>query len=212
MPADPESPTPLNHVFVDFENVHQIDLSMIGAKSVVFTLFVGAKQTKLDTTLVEALMTHAASVQLVRINTTGKNALDFVLAYHVGRAAIQSPSAHFHIVSKDKDYDALVTYLRSRQLHAHRHDSFADLTFSAKPKAPVAKSVPAGADDPLSLAVSRLRKNDTNRPKKKATLLRHLKSGLGKDATDEDAAKLLERLSKAGHLSIDEKGVVSYRV
>ncbi len=27
----------MNHVFVDFENVHQVDLSLIGAKSVSFS-------------------------------------------------------------------------------------------------------------------------------------------------------------------------------
>jgi hypothetical protein len=43
----------MNHVFVDFENVHQVDLTLIGAKSVSFTLLVGAKQTKLDSDLVE---------------------------------------------------------------------------------------------------------------------------------------------------------------
>ena len=31
----------MNHVFVDFENVHQVDLTLIGAKSVSFTLMVG---------------------------------------------------------------------------------------------------------------------------------------------------------------------------
>lgn len=212
MPADPSPPTPLNHVFVDFENVHQIDQSLIGAKTVFFTLFVGAKQTRLDTTLVEALMTHAASVQLIRVTTTGKNALDLVLAYHVGRAALENPSAHFHIISRDKDYDALIAHLRGRQIHAHRHDSFETLTFSAKPKATAAKAVPGVPDEPFALAVERLRKNLTNRPKKKATLLRHLKSGLGKDATDEDAASLLEKLRQAGHLGIGEKDAVSYRV
>ena len=46
----------MNHVFVDFENVHQVDLSLIGAKSVSFTLRVGAKQSKLDSDMVERLM------------------------------------------------------------------------------------------------------------------------------------------------------------
>lgn len=43
----PMSP-PMNHVLVDFENVHHIDPAIIGAKSVSLTILVGAKQTKLD--------------------------------------------------------------------------------------------------------------------------------------------------------------------
>ena len=55
---------PLHHVFVDFENVHKVDLTIIGSKAVTFTLLVGAKQSKLDVSLVEKLFEHAVSVQL----------------------------------------------------------------------------------------------------------------------------------------------------
>jgi hypothetical protein len=95
-------PAAVNHVFIDFENVYLIDLSLIGAESYHFTLFIGSKQTKLDTALVEALLAHAWSVQLVRVTTSGKNALDLVLAAYVGQAVPANPTARFHIVSKDK--------------------------------------------------------------------------------------------------------------
>src|SRR6185436_5440924 len=45
-------PPPVNHVFVDFENVHEVDFSIIGAKAVSMTLLLGARQTKLDAALV----------------------------------------------------------------------------------------------------------------------------------------------------------------
>lgn len=38
----------MNHVFVDLENVHAVETSVIGARSVHFTLLLGAKQTRLD--------------------------------------------------------------------------------------------------------------------------------------------------------------------
>lgn len=121
---------PMNHVFVDFENVHQVDLSLIGAKSVSFTLMVGPKQTKLDSDLVERLMAHSASVQLVKLKSPGKNALDFALAYYLGRAALADPTGYFHIVSKDGGFDPLIEHLRSRHLHVYRHASCAELTFT----------------------------------------------------------------------------------
>jgi len=121
MPARPaELPPPMNHVFVDFENVHKVDLSIIGRKSVCFTLLVGAKQTKIDATLVETLMEHAASTHLVRLTSSGKNALDLTLAYNLGRAVLADPTAYFHIVSKDTDFDPLIEHLRSRHIHVHR--------------------------------------------------------------------------------------------
>ena len=214
MPATKEIAPPLNHVFVDFENVHQIDASVIGAKSVNFTLLLGAKQTKLDAGLVEKLMEHAASVQLIRLASSGKNALDLTLAYYVGRTVSADPAAYIHIVSKDKGFDPLIEHLRSLHIHAHRHDSFATLTFSgtAKVAGVASKAEPAGQEEPLNRVLEHLRKNVANRPKKKKTLLSHLKSQLGKDATDADAAGLLEKLKKAGHVSIGDKDAVTYHV
>lgn len=117
----------MNHVFVDFENVHQVDLSLIGAKSVSFTLMVGPKQTKLDTDLVEKLMEHSASVQLVKLTSSGRNALDFALAYYLGRAVLADPTGYFHLIAKDGGYDPLIEHLRTRHIHVRRHVSCAEL-------------------------------------------------------------------------------------
>ncbi len=214
MSATNEIAPPLNHVFVDFENVHQLDVSVIGAKSVNFTLLLGAKQTKLDAGLVEKLIEHAACVQLIRLTSSGKNALDFTLAYYVGRTVSANPAAYIHIVSKDTGFDPLIEHLRSRHIHAHRHDSFATLTFSGTAKAAVvaSKAETPGPEEPLNRLLEHLRKNVSNRPKKKMTLLSHLKSLLGKDATDADAAGLLEKLQKVGHVSIGDKDAVAYHV
>jgi len=87
----------MKHIFVDFENVSKIDDSVIGEKSVSFYLFVGEKQKKLDIQVVEKLIQHADSVQLIRLTGSGKNSLDFTLAYYVGRAAITDPTGCFHL-------------------------------------------------------------------------------------------------------------------
>jgi hypothetical protein len=146
----PMSP-PMNHVLVDFENVHHIDPAIIGAKSVSLTILVGAKQTKLDAETVVKLFEHAASVQLIRLTASDKNAVDFALAYYLGRAVLSDPTAYFHIVSKDSGYDPLVAHLASRHVRVRRHKDFSTLTFAAPsssaaaaPK-PVAKPKPAMA-------------------------------------------------------------------
>lgn len=204
----------LNHVFVDFENVHQINVSLIGSKSVNFILLLGAKQMKLDAGLVEKLIEHATSVQIVRLASSGKDALDLTLAYYVGRIVSTDPASYIHIVSKDKGFDPLVEHLRSRHIRARRHDSFATLSFSFPAKVAVggAQAEPASPDLALSQVLERLRKNVTNRPKKKKTLLSHLKSQLGKEATDADVAILIGKLQKAGHVIIGDKDSVTYHV
>jgi hypothetical protein len=225
----------MNHVFVDFENVHEVDSTLIGTKAVSFTLLLGSKQLKLDAALVEKMLENAAAVELIRLKSGGKNALDFALSYYLGRKVLADPTAYFHVITKDKGYDPLIEHLRSRHVHVRRHDDFSSLTFSHKPKEilppaakesvitkhepPVAKTapskakvVPASTSDVLSRVLERLRKNVNNRPKKKATLLSHLKSNLGKDATINDATDIFEALRKSKHLSLDDKDAITYKL
>ena len=233
---------------MDFENVHQLDHSVIGTKAVSFTLLMGAKQTKVDAVVMERIMERAATVQLVRLTTIGKNALDFTIAYYVGRAVITDPTGYFHIVSKDKGYDPLIEHLRSRHIRAYRHDDFSTLTLTGHPKPPItppatpptatppatpspktprktpskassklpvaapSKPQPKPPVDLLTKALAHLKKNTTNRPKRKKTLLSHLRDLKGKKATEADALDLVEKLSKAGHISIGDKDAVTYHV
>ena len=220
-------PPPVNHVFVDFENVHEIDLAVIGSKAVTFTLLMGPRQTKLDVSLVEKLVKHAASVQLVRLASAGRNALDFSLVYYVGRAVAADPTGYFHIISKDAGYDPLIEHLRSKHVHAHRHDSFATLTFAGPPKQPVPtppaaapklkaqskpKAQPPVFEEPAARVLEHLRKHPNNRPRRKTTLVRHLLTLIGNKTTETDVLSLLGNLRQAGHLTIDEKGAVIYRL
>ena len=198
-------PPPLNHVFVDFENVHEVDPALIGAKSVSLTLLLGARQTRLDAALIEKLMEHAASVQLVRLTTSGKNALDFALAYYVGRAVMADPTGSFHIVSKDTGFDPLIEHLRSRHIHAQRHGDFTTLVFSGPAKPPSAPP-----EDLMPRVLEHLSKHVNNRPKRKKTLVSHLLAFSGNAVTEADVVALVETLRKAGRLSIGEKDAVTY--
>lgn len=176
--------------------------------AITSALLLGARQTRLDAALVEKLMEHAASVQLVRLTSSGRNALDFALAYYVGRAAVADPTGHFHIVSKDTGFDPLIDHLRSRHIQAFRHDNFAPLTSPAP--APV-KPPSAPPEDLLTRASEHLRKLVTNRPKRKKTLISHLRSRFDKTATDQEMLALVDSLCKAGHIAIGDKDAVTYR-
>jgi hypothetical protein len=178
---------PVNYVFVDYENVHHVDLSLIGSRSVQLTLLLGARQTRLDAALVEKLMDHAASVQLVRLNSSGKNALDFALAYYLGRAVNADPAAHFHIVSKDTGFDPLIKHLQSRRIHVHRHTDYSALTFSAPPRTST-----VAPEDLVNRVVAHLRKNTNNRPRRRKTLVSHLTAFCGKSATGNGVDELLK--------------------
>lgn len=204
-PADPLDSG--NHVFVDFENVHHVELSVIAEESVSFTLLLGARQKKLDAELVEMLLSHASSVHLIRLASSGKNALDFALAYYVGRAATSDPAGRFHIVSKDQGFDPLVEHLRANHVDAIRHNDFSTLTF-LHPR--TTTRVAGGKGDLPGRVLQHLHKNTKNRPKRLKTLESHLMAFSGTHRTREDVLALIESLKAAGHISIDENGRVTY--
>jgi hypothetical protein len=231
-------PLPTNHVFVDFENVQEIDPAVFGHKSVSFTLLLGPGQKKLDASLVEQLLNHAGTVELVRLAEPGRNALDFALAFYLGRAVQTDPLGFFHIVSHDKGYDPLVEHLRHRHIRVRRHDDFSALHFDgdgklsapqAKP-APTPVPVPPPPPVPTKIAVPQptatgtphlgeqakllleyLRKNAKNRPGKEATLIRHTRSFFGDKITETDAKALIAELRTAKILIIDPKGKLDYQ-
>ena len=72
-------------------------------------------------------------MQLVRLLSGGRNALDFTLVSYVGRAVAADPAGHFHIISKDTGYDPLIEHLQSRNIHAQRHNDFTTLPFTLRP-------------------------------------------------------------------------------
>lgn len=220
-------PPPVNHIFVDYENVHAVDPAIIGSKTIHITLLLGAKNTKLDTTVVEKLMQHAATVEMIRLKTSGRNALDFTLAYYLGRAVLADPCGYFHIISKDKGYDALIEHLRSKHIRVRRHEDFTTLTFSVttKPQAatspinpPATKSsakikpAPTHLEELEARVLEHLRKPATNRPRTKNKLISHLTTHLGKKVVEPEVLALIEMISQAGHLVIDDKGKVIYHL
>jgi len=232
--------TAVNHVFVDYENVRDIDPTVIGAKNVHLTLLLGAQKAKFDGAIVEKLIQHAGTVEMIRLTSPGRNALDFALAYYLGRAVLADPHGYFHLVSKDKGYDALIKHLRGKHIRVQRHDDFSALTFSApKPVAavvsaataakhptPAAKPtpkhpVPTAKPEPKPeteleklerKVLEHLRKPTTKRPGTHKKLVGYLVAHLGKKHTEAEIGKLITMLSQAGHLVTDDKGKVTYHL
>ncbi len=133
---NPESPPslPVNHVFVDFENLKTIDGDTLGRKNFTFHLILGPTNKTLPVEAVARMMENAQAVTLVRSPKSGKNAADFVLAYYLGQAAAADPKGYFHILSADEGFDSLVELLRSRKMKVKRHGTWDDLKAWIEPK------------------------------------------------------------------------------
>jgi hypothetical protein len=58
--------------------------------------------------VVRLIRDHAERIEIIETPVQGKKALDFILAYEIGRQAVQDPEGYFHIIAKDGGYDALL--------------------------------------------------------------------------------------------------------
>jgi PIN domain-containing protein len=210
-----------HYVFVDFENVPSIDLGAIDGKPVHVTLMIGKNQKKIDLALVHQIKRHAARVELIEVGAAGHNALDLTLGYYLGQSVLTSPQAQFHIVSKDTDFDPLIAHLLAKKIRAARHVSFAALPFLPQPKTAVPKKsvnhkqvatpkVDPTAGDTFAKLVARLTLHAASSPKKRSSLLAHIKTSYGNKLSDTQLNDIVEELAARGILSIDAAGKVSY--
>lgn len=211
-------------IFVDYENVPSVDLGLIEGKPVHVTLMIGKNQTKIDFVLVEQIRRLADQVELVKLDASGRNALDLTLAHYLGRAVERRPDAQFCIVSKDKDFDPMIGHLVGKGLKISRSESFGTLPFLPKPrksggaKTVTAKSVPTVKPAPkedvsdvrLEKLVTRLTNGVGSRPKKKSGLLAHINTAFGNKLSLPELTNKLDELLTRGILSIDEAGRVTY--
>ena len=65
--------------------------------------------------LCEALCRFGKNAHIIRIAKTGKNALDFYLAYYLGKISEQDKDAIICIFSRDTGFDILVEHMESGQ-------------------------------------------------------------------------------------------------
>lgn len=219
-----EPSLPAHFVLVDFENVQDIDLALVESHPVQVVLCIGKSQQRLELGLVRQIHRQSAQVTLVDVGASGRNALDLTLSFYLGERVAKAPSAEFCIVSKDKDFDPMISHLTTRAIKVGRYESFAGLPFlpavkqpaaAKKPTRPVKSTAPhqpesVGADDKLQKLTSRLKNNLGPRPKRKDRLLSHIGNAYGNKLSAEEQADLLQQLIAGGVLRIDAKDNVTY--
>ena len=194
-----------NYVFVDFENIHEVDLDLIADKPVVVILVLGERHKNLPVEMVKKLLKYPAQVRLVETGRSGRNALDFVLAYRIGVESVANPKGFFHVVSRDTGFDALIMHLNKNHILAERHESFAKaLGFSSGNQPSMQERV--------KLVIERLTRNKKNRPKRKKTLLSQINAYFGKQLSERDLEEMLKALTTAKAIEITPRGAVVYKI
>lgn len=192
-----------NYIYVDYENIRDIDLRLIENKPVEVVLVIGRQQNSLPKELVKQMLRLSPQVSMIENEHVGKNALDFVLVYEVAKQALQDPKGYYHIVSKDKGFDALVLHLKSQKTLAARTENFAAIPiladFATMPLANLAEAIQ-----------QRLAAGKGNRPARKKTLLSQISAHFGKALGDDRCEAIMTELIKRKAIELSATGAVTY--
>ena len=171
-------------LFIDYENVTQVRLSSLQQPNLKILIFVGCAQVKIPFELVREAHQLGASVEWIGVEGTGPNALDFHIVFYLGQISLQSPTANYVILSRDRGFDPLIQHLAKIGISCRRIERLELLS---------GQSDLALSQDFLSdVAVAKLSAVAAkSRPKKRSTLYTYLKSILTKYQPSEPEIKQL---------------------
>lgn len=188
------------YIFIDYENVNESDLSRVRDKSILVLIILGKRHSKLPTSLFLFAQDHPEQVRIVQTPVDGRNALDMVLAFELGRLFAADPEGYFHIVSKDTDFNSVVQHLKSRKKLIARYPSLVEIPALWNSQEKIAK-IKAELSDPSK-----------PRPSTRKTLENKIQSAFEKKADIEFVEKTILGFTQDGILMIGENSKITYTI
>ena len=194
-----------NFVLVDFENIQPEDMGLLqGGEVFKVKIFLGGNQVKIPLSIARALQAFGTDAEYIQIEGSGSNALDFHIAYYIGRLAIECPDSFFHIISKDTGFDPLIKHLKKQNIFCKRSTSIGDI--------PLVKTANAkSATEKIDAVIDNLTKRGASKPRTLKTLSSSVKAQFANQVTDEEGGDLIHQLVKRGVVKIND-GKVSYHL
>ncbi len=116
-----------NFVLIDAENVKPEYIEKLKHEHFRVVVFVGANLKRLDFEIVNAIQALGANGSYVQISGQGPSALDFHIAYYIGKLSEAHPIAYFHIISNDKGFDPLIKHLKDQKIFCSRWASVLEI-------------------------------------------------------------------------------------
>lgn len=195
---------PTNYVLIDLENVQPSNLEILEKHPFKVFVFVGANQTKVTIELAAAMQALGESAQYVRISGSGKNALDFHIAFYIGELAAKDPRAFFHIISRDTGFDPLIKHLKSRKINVQRERDLGEIPV-------VRMSTASSQEEKVAAVVKNLAGRGQSRPRKLKTLSNTINSLFTENLTEQQLAELVSALEQRQYIKLNN-GNVSYHL
>ncbi|HYD75076.1 PIN domain-containing protein [Ramlibacter sp.] len=190
-----------NVVLVDFESVQPASLGLLTPEHFRVMVFVGATQTKLSFELVAAVQQLGNRAEYIKISGIGRNALDFHIAYYIGRIATEQPDVFFHIISKDTGFDPLIQHLKEKNIFCGRWESVEEIPAvkASQVKSPEERAI---------LFMSRLLQPKATKPRTEKTLRSAISAHFHRQLSEEEISAIVDALRRPGHISIADGKVL----
>ena len=190
----------INFVLIDSENVRPEYIEKLKHEHFRVLVFIGANLKRLDFAIVNAVQSLGSNGSYVQISSHGPSALDFHIAYYIGKLAAAHPDAYFHIISKDKGFDPLIKHLKNQKIFCSRSTSVLEI--------PLVKSTDKlsprqRAADFYEKRIARAKA----RPATVVSLRSAILSHFHKVISEEEVAAVLEALITAGHVMVNGKKI-----
>ena len=185
------------NIYVDFENVPNIEIRET-ADTRIF-LFIGQSQKRLSTGIVRAIQPLGKKVEWVQINGSGKNALDFHIAYYLAIHRDQPDTEHY-IISKDAGFDPLISHANGLGQKVKRVVSFADVFH----KIGLGKELEGKYGKVREIL---MKQQKTRRPKSRKTLTSFIETTFQKNIKAAEVNKLIENLFREGLMEEKSKRI-----
>ena len=189
-----------NHVLIDLENVQLNALTGLDAEHFRVLVFVGANQAKLSFDLVAQVQKLGSRASYIKIAGNGNNALDFHIAYYIGKLAAEDPLAYFHIISKDTGFDPLIQYLKGQKIGITRCTTIGDI-----PLLKVANS--KTQLEKIAAVITNLQQRGLSKPRTVKTLSGTISNIFQKELAEEEINSILAKLESSGVIAVKENKI-----
>ena len=184
-------------IYIDFENVPNIKIKELDDTKIF--LFIGENQNRLSTSIVRTIQPLGKNVEWIQISGTGKNALDFHIAYYLAMHKNQVKTEHY-IVSKDTGFDPLIDHASRRGQRVKRVVSFADIFENIG----LGKELQGKYKKIKEILI---KQQKTKRPKSRKTLTSFIETAFQKLINNADINKLIENLFREGFIEEKSKRI-----
>ncbi len=186
-------------LLVDYENVPQVELSSLDDDFRVI-IFVGASQKNVPIELVTSAQKLGSRIEWRKVSGDGRNALDFFIAWQMGRVFEKSPRPDCVVLSKDKGFDPLLKYLNANGMRCRRINNLRELDSQAAPV----------EDANIQRVVQLFGKLEKrSRPRKRRTLAQAISAMFQKKLSRQDVDSIIDTLM-ARKMVFEQHGIITY--